>query len=228
MRAERLGSYSMVATRAGTPSLSRLKSMRRYRRLCPPPRWRVVMRPWLLRPAFDLRGRRSGLCGSVVVMSSNATTEMPRRPGEVGLYLLIAIVLHRPEEIFDALPTGERHDGLLPGGRIAAACPGALFFRPHGHRVDGSNVDPKALLDRLLDLRLGGLARHAEGIAMHVRIGHLRLARRRQLRALLRNERPFQNSVQVHNSLPLQPSAVSYQPSAFPRRQCCCYHRPRC
>src|SRR5205085_7724392 len=91
MRAERLGSYSMVATRAGTPSLSRLKSMRRYRRLWPPPRWRVVMCPWLLRPAFDLRGRRSDLCGSDVVMSSNATTDMPRRPGEVGLYLLIAI-----------------------------------------------------------------------------------------------------------------------------------------
>src|SRR5919199_868978 len=121
MRAERLGSYSMVATRAGTPSLSRLKSMRRYRRLCPP----------------------------------------PRRPGEVGLYLLIAIVLHRPEEIFDALPMGERHDGLLPGGRIAAACPRALFFGPHGH---------------------------------------LRLARRRQLRALLRDERAFQDSVQVHQS----------------------------
>src|ERR687886_743936 len=161
MRAERLGSYSMVATRAGTPSLSRLKSMRRYRRLCPPPRWRVVMRPWLLRPAFDLRGRRSGLCGPVVGMSSNAPTDMPRRPGEVGLYLLIAIVLHRPEEIFDALPMGERHDGLLPGGRIAAACPRALFFGPHGH---------------------------------------LRLARRRQLRALLRDERAFQDSVQVHQS----------------------------
>src|SRR5919199_757997 len=160
MRAERLGSYSMVATRAGTPSLSRLKSMRRYRRLCPP----------------------------------------PRRPGEVGLYLLIAIVLHRPEEIFDALPACERHDGLLPGGRIAAACPGALFFGPHGHRIDRSNVDPKALLDRLLDLRLGGLARHPEGIAMHVRVGHLRLARRRQLRALLRDERAFQDSVQVHQS----------------------------
>src|SRR5919197_6586845 len=101
MRAERLGSYSMVATRAGTPSLSRLKSMRRYRRLCPPPRWRVVMRPWVFRPAFDLRGRRSGLCGSVVVMSSHPTTDMPRGPGGGGLYLFIAIVLHRPQENFD-------------------------------------------------------------------------------------------------------------------------------
>src|SRR5437660_4310897 len=99
MRAERLGSYSIVATRAGTPSLSRLKSMRRYRRLWPPPRWRVVMRPWLFRPAFDLRGRRSGLYGFFVVMSSNATTDMPRRPGDVGLYLLIAM-LYRPEEVF--------------------------------------------------------------------------------------------------------------------------------
>src|SRR5579883_3449516 len=91
MRAERLGSYSMVATRAATPSLLRLKSMMRYIRLCPPPRCRVVRRPWLLRPDFDLSGRSKGLYGLLVVMSSNAATDMPRRPGEVGLYLLIAI-----------------------------------------------------------------------------------------------------------------------------------------
>jgi hypothetical protein len=37
MRAERLGSYSIDATVAGIPALSRLKSMMRSLRLCPPP-----------------------------------------------------------------------------------------------------------------------------------------------------------------------------------------------
>ena len=45
MRHERFGSYSMAATLAGTPSLVRLKSMMRYWRLWPPPRWRAVLRP---------------------------------------------------------------------------------------------------------------------------------------------------------------------------------------
>ena len=38
----------------GTPILSRFQSMMRYRRLWPPPRWRMVMLPWLLRPAVLL------------------------------------------------------------------------------------------------------------------------------------------------------------------------------
>ena len=50
MYAERLGSYSIAATFAGTESLRRLKSMRRYARLAPPPRWRAVLRPWAFRP----------------------------------------------------------------------------------------------------------------------------------------------------------------------------------
>ena len=37
MRAERLGSYSIASTFAGTLNLLRLKSIIRYKRLCPPP-----------------------------------------------------------------------------------------------------------------------------------------------------------------------------------------------
>ena len=55
MRAVRFGSYSTVATLAGTPILLRLKSMRRKRRLWPPPRKREVMRPkWLRPPVRDI------------------------------------------------------------------------------------------------------------------------------------------------------------------------------
>jgi len=45
MLAERLGSYSRRRTVAKQSCLSRLKSMTRYLRLLPPPRWRTVMRP---------------------------------------------------------------------------------------------------------------------------------------------------------------------------------------
>src|SRR3954447_15122842 len=92
MRAVRLGSYSMCATLAATPSLSwRRKSMTRYARLCPPPWCRVVMRPALLRPPLLCRGRTSDFSGSDRVISAKSATEEPRRPGVVGLYLRMPI-----------------------------------------------------------------------------------------------------------------------------------------
>src|SRR5918999_731973 len=91
MRADRLGSYSMAATFAGTASFVRLKSIVRKRRLCPPPWWRVVMRPRLLRPPFFVIGSSSDFSGSDFVMSSKPDVAMKRRPGLVGLYLRRAI-----------------------------------------------------------------------------------------------------------------------------------------
>src|ERR687886_2900633 len=88
MRALRFGSYSMAITRPGTPILLRFQSITRYSRLWPPPRWRVVMRPLLLRPAVFLSGSVSAFSGLFLVISSKVDTDMPRRPGEVGLYVL--------------------------------------------------------------------------------------------------------------------------------------------
>jgi len=53
----------MVATLAGTASLVRRKSISRYWRLWPPPWWRVVMRPYALRPAFFFSPRVSDFSG---------------------------------------------------------------------------------------------------------------------------------------------------------------------
>src|SRR5437764_13295461 len=91
MRAERLGSYSMVATVAGTPALSRLKSMDRILRLCPPPRCHMVMSPALRRPPVRCLILVSGLCGRFVVKSSLTTVDLNRSVGVIGLYVLIAI-----------------------------------------------------------------------------------------------------------------------------------------
>src|ERR1700690_2405736 len=92
MRAERLGSYSMVATLPGTPYFSRLKSIKRSFCLCPPPWWRMVRSPELRRPPVRCLTTRSGLCGVSVVRSSLTSEVWKRSVGVTGLYVLIGIV----------------------------------------------------------------------------------------------------------------------------------------
>ena len=77
MYAVRFGSYSIDATRAGTPSFVRLKSILRYSRLAPPPRWRDVLRPLLLRPPDFVRPSVSERSGVVFVISSNDEAAAP-------------------------------------------------------------------------------------------------------------------------------------------------------
>src|SRR5215472_4826151 len=118
MRAVRLGSYSMVATFPGTPTLSRLKSILRYVRRPSPPRWRTVIRPWLLRPARLGSFSRRLFSGSVAVISSKLAVAMKRRPGLVGLYFLTGMS-HAPEQAFQPLPRLQGDDRLLPVGGVA-------------------------------------------------------------------------------------------------------------
>jgi hypothetical protein len=70
IRAERFGSYSTVTILPGMPILSRLKSMMRYSRRCPPPRHHAVISPWLLRPPDFFRCSVSGLNGFAEVISA--------------------------------------------------------------------------------------------------------------------------------------------------------------
>ena len=70
MYAERFGSYSIAATFAGMLSRVRLKSIRRYRRLAPPPRWRAVLRPLALRPPDFLSPSTRDFSGVVLVISA--------------------------------------------------------------------------------------------------------------------------------------------------------------
>src|SRR3954469_16077655 len=91
MWALRFGSYSTAATLAGIPRLSRLKSISRYFCLCPPPMKREVMRPFELRPPLFGLPLVSDFSGVDLVMSSNEACVWNRIPGDVGLYLLVAI-----------------------------------------------------------------------------------------------------------------------------------------
>src|ERR1700734_2369707 len=91
MYADRFGSYSISATLAGIPSLRRLKSILRYRRLAPPPRWREVLRPLELRPPDFFRPSVSDFSGVERVISAKSGYETNRIPGDVGFGLRIGI-----------------------------------------------------------------------------------------------------------------------------------------
>src|SRR4051812_47632388 len=92
MRAERLGSYSIVATFPGMPSLSRLKSMMRYMVLLPPAVLTAVRRPLLLRPPLWGLGRVSDFSGLEAVISSYVEPVRNLWLGVIGLYRLTAMV----------------------------------------------------------------------------------------------------------------------------------------
>src|SRR5882757_9388073 len=162
MFAVRLGSYSICATLALTPSLSlRRKSMTRYARLWPPPLCRVVMRPCALRPPLPCSGRTSDFSGCERVISAKSETLEPRRPGVVGLYLRIPIVTppsarRSAEDLDRTALLGERHDRAL--GVLALAVPmlAALALALAVERVHALHPDLEDLLDSDLDLGLVG------------------------------------------------------------------------
>src|SRR5579884_1376721 len=189
MYAERLGSYSMCATRAGTPSLRRLKSIRRYRRLAPPPRWRAVLRPLELRPPLFLSPSVSDFSGSPRVISAKSGYITNRRPAEVGLGLRIGISRASPRscgkkpspcdgniptkpsfatlqsaEDRNRLARADLDDRLLPAPRAPGGVAPPLGLGLHPGRAHVHHADVEQLLDRLPNLRLVGVVVDAEDV----------------------------------------------------------------
>src|SRR5205814_8352348 len=171
MRAVRFGSYSTLATFAGTPNLSRRKSMRRYCRLCPPPIYRLVMWPLLLRPPVRLSGSSSERSGSVFVMSPKSDTERKRVAGVTGLNWRIPIsaLEHR-----DRIPFFQGDDRLLPGRPPPHIAPVAAALRAHDHGAHGGDADFEQRLDRRPDLRLGRVRVHAKRVLLARPVGRRR------------------------------------------------------
>ena len=99
MRAERFGSYSIVATFAGMPSLLRLKSMSRYSLRVPPPLWRTVICPLKLRPECFLRTSSKDRSGSTLLRSEKSIVVMKRLAGLVGLYFFTGMAVF-PSRVF--------------------------------------------------------------------------------------------------------------------------------
>src|ERR1700723_2214355 len=144
MRAERLGSYSIVVTVAGMPAFSRLKSIMRSFCLCPPPRCQLVMSPELRRPPVRCFFSTSGLCGCCVVISSLTIVVRYRSVCVVGRYVLIAINL-------SCVIPNRAEPGKLP--------PPPLFSRI-GRCAHGKHLHLENRLHRLLDLSLRSLGRN--------------------------------------------------------------------
>src|SRR6266508_1844197 len=201
MRADRFGSYSMAATLAGTPSLFRRKSTIRKRRLFPPPWWRVVILPALLRPAFLRPGANSDFSGRDLVISSNPETLAPRRPGVVGLYFRTGISrrLLRLEDL-DVVALGEGDDGSLLVGPAARDVPLPLHLALAHQGVHGQDPDVPDLLNRFLDLGLVGVGADQEGVPVPLQAGV----------GLLGDDRPDAHvACGLHDSSPASSSSVS-------------------
>src|SRR5438270_11957240 len=135
------------------------------------------MRPWLLRPACVGSDSTRLFSGLSVVISSKLEIDMNRRPGLVGLNFLTGIYLDPTKQPFDLLALTEPDDRLLPVRRAAlgrAAAQIAAALAAHVDRVHLADLDALPLvllLQRLLDLGLGGRARDAERVpALHVEL----------------------------------------------------------
>src|SRR5690606_26936859 len=82
--------------------------------------WRAVMRPELLRPPDLLSGRTSDFSGVDRVISTKSATELPRRPGVVGLYLRMPIDLFLKPLGPGSAGSAEDGDGALAQRREGA------------------------------------------------------------------------------------------------------------
>src|SRR5690348_14844736 len=91
MRADRFGSYSIDATFAGMPILSRRKSIVRYFFWWPPPRCHIVTSPCALRPPVRFLDSVSDFSGVCFVISLLSSIVRKRRAGVYGLNVFSAI-----------------------------------------------------------------------------------------------------------------------------------------
>src|SRR5205814_7933420 len=171
MRDVRFGSYSTAATLAGMPNFSRRKSIRRYRRLCPPPCQRLVMWPLLLRPPVRRNGSSSDFSGSVFVTSAKSETERNRVPGVIGRNCRMPI---SALEHGDRVAFFERDDRLVPGRAPAGPAGGKPTGATPGAHDEGAHVghgDLEQRLDGRADLRLGRGRVHAESVLFASLVG---------------------------------------------------------
>src|SRR5690606_217252 len=191
MFADRFGSYSISATRAGTPNLSRLKSMRRYSRLAPPPRRRDVTRPWWFRPPVLRNGSVSDFSGPSRVISSNALTARNRVPGVTGLNFLMP--MSAPLVHVDAFAFRQLDQRLLVRRTPPQPAADAAKLAPIVHRAHVLHAHAEHRLDRLADLDLVRVPRHDEGV---------RVTAVRELGRTLRHDRPDHDAPRVTHGPP--------------------------
>src|SRR5437879_7309427 len=159
MRHVRFGSYSIAVTLAGTPNFSRRKSMRRYWRLWPPPRQRVVMCPLLLRPPVFVSGSTSERSGSVFVTSAKSETDRKRVALVTGLNCRMPM---SALEDLDRVAFLQRDDRLLPRAAGSRVAPVGAPLGAHHQRAHVGHRHLEQRFNRRLDLRLRRLRMRSE------------------------------------------------------------------
>src|ERR1700757_1513213 len=177
MLALRFGSYSIEATLAGTPSLSRRKSTTRYCFLWPPPRCQTTTSPWLLRPPERFFGSSKFFSGVSLVMWLLSTTVINRRDAVYGLklfspiaasYLLTAVslslesvpVLQILRVLDHFFAFRQLHIRLLPIPPVAFVLAAAAHLADKIRRADSGDLHLENLLYSFLDLRLRRASRN--------------------------------------------------------------------
>src|SRR6185436_17399745 len=118
----------------------------------PPPMWRVVMRPKLLRPPDLVLPSVSILMGAPFHSVPRSTSTSWRRPGVVGRKVLSAIAASplQARRHVDGMALFEGHHRALDVALQSA------------NVLEGLHLALEELLDRRLDLGLGRVARHLE------------------------------------------------------------------
>src|SRR5688572_10946198 len=177
--------------------------------------WRVVMRPWWLRPPLLLFFSTNAANGAPLWRSGVTTRTAERRPGEVGLKVINAMGLSSGlgHHHVDRLAFGQRHVRLAPVAAAPLAELEGLVLALHVHHVHRLDVHLEDLLDRGLDVGLGGVLRDFEDVL----IRHFL-----QARGLFGHARRTDHFVQIcerrvhasHSSIFLTASAVTMTVSA--------------
>src|SRR5574338_325425 len=155
--------------------------------------WRVVMRPWLLRPPVLPCFSTRAACGAPLCRSGVITRTALRRPGEVGLNFINGIGLSSGlgRRDVDRLAIGQGHVRLAPVAAATGTVAERAALALHVHDVHRLHADVEQLLDRRLDVGLAGFARNLEGVL----VGEFL-----QARGLFRHARRAQHFEHVHGA----------------------------
>src|SRR6185437_8075859 len=123
--------------------------------------------------------------GPPLCRCERSTFTTPRVPGEVGLYLMSAMLLPEgsglgPRLVVDRLPLNEAHVSLLPVLGPAERLAEAARLAGLVDHLHAAHFDVEHQLDCLPDVALRGIAPHAEGVLVVVLhrerglLGHVR------------------------------------------------------
>src|SRR5512132_767612 len=131
--------------------------------------------------------------GRTAEISSNVSDVWKRRPGEVGLNFLTAMLLHPFEELDRLLARRQPYVSLLPGLPLADEAAHPLPLALAVRDADRRDLDAEELLNRAGDLDLVRVASDLEADGV-----------RRILQAcrLLGDERPPDDLLRIHHSPP--------------------------